>query len=327
MRNSNRFGQWARFVLVCTLAVFCVSGAAFFSAQARAEVVDRIVAIVNEDLILLSELNQAYAPYADQIKSAGYLPGREQEMLATVRTELLDSMIDQKLTDQEIKRLNIIVAEKEVDEAIASIKEANNATDQELVEMLRQQGLTLGEYRLKMKEKILRNRLVDIQVKSKIVVTREDIAAYYQSHPERYGSQIQYHLKNLMVRVRPETGPGEKQAAKQVLSAIHEKLLSDQAYDGSGTLEMDLGWIPFNTLSPQLKDALKGVKPGGFTPVLDTDQGFQVVFVLDVRQSAEKPLEEVSRDIERELYQEVIDQKFKSWLQDLRASSLITIIQ
>ena len=89
----------------------------------------------------------------------------------------------------------------------------------------------------------------------------------------------------------------------------------------------DLGWFEFDNLSPQLQNALKGMAAGEYTPVLETDLGYQVFFVEDVVTNPGKPLEEVSPEIERLLFNEVVDKKFKSWIEDLRKQSHIKIIR
>ena len=306
---------------------FFSAGSSLLPDAEGAEVVDRIVAVVNDDIILLSELNQELQPYADRIKSAGYSPVKENKLIFKVRADILNKLIDQKLTDQEIKRAKIFVSEKEIDRAIERIKEANYYTDEEVRKMLAEQGLTMESYRQRIKGKILRSKLVNMEVKSKIVITQEDIRSYYKKHQDRYGGEIKYHLRNLMMKISPQAEESEKAAAKKRMMAILEKLKTGQPFDKSGTVGRDLGLIAFKKLSPQLQAALKGLGPGEFTPVLDTDQGYQIFFVQEVVNSPAKSLEAVSREIERELYEKIVNKKFESWLDNLRKRSLIKIIK
>ena len=84
---------------------------------------DRVVAVVNDDIIPLFELNQAVKPYVDRIEALGYSLEKKRKMLFKVREDILNQLIDKKLTDQEIKRSKITVSEKEVDSAIERFKE------------------------------------------------------------------------------------------------------------------------------------------------------------------------------------------------------------
>ena len=88
----------------------------------------------------------------------------------------------------------------------------------------------------------------------------------------------------------------------------------------------DLGFFKLESLSPQLQEALKEVSVGGFTPILETDQGYQIFYVQALEVTPGKALKEVAPEIQEKLYAEVVDKKFKSWLEDLRKRSHIKIV-
>ncbi len=163
---------------------FCVFGYPLIINAKRAEIVDRIVAVVNDDVITLIELNNTLKPYTEQIGSLGYSPEKEQKLLFKVRKDILDRLIDQKIEDQEIKRLKVNVSEEQIDHTIERIKETNYLTDEQLRAELAKDGLTMEAYRKKIKSQILRTRLVNLKVKSKIVITKEYVKAYYEKHIE-----------------------------------------------------------------------------------------------------------------------------------------------
>jgi len=134
-----------------------------------AEIVDRIVAVVNDDIITLNDLNHALKPYSDRIKSMGHDAGKEDDVLTKLRKDILDRLIDHKLTDQEIKKAKLGVSDEEVDGAIEKIKEKNFLSDADFRKVLADEGLSFEEYRKNMKDQMLRSRLVNREVKSKIV--------------------------------------------------------------------------------------------------------------------------------------------------------------
>jgi len=306
--------------------LFFHAGPVFKTSAAETEVVDRIVAVVNDDIILLSELKQSLKPYEARIKAAGYTPALEQRALLKVRQDMLKKMIEEKLTDQEIKRTRIFISEKEIDSALERFKDANLYTDDDFVKMLAGRGETLESYRGRIKEQILRSKLVNREVKSKIVITREDIKKHYDLHPELYGGEVQYHLRNLMMKISLQGGDAENDYARKRMNDILEKLKAGEPFDKSDTIGRDLGLIGFHKLSPQLQTVLQEMNPGEFTPVLDTDSGYQIFFIQDVVKSAGRTLEEVSEEIERKLYEEIVNREFQTWLGMLRKRSHIKII-
>lgn len=339
MPMSLRSNKWIRIcaVLPRVLIIFMLVGLmpGVFRA-AGAEVVDRIMAVVNDDIITLSDFNEMYAPYAEKIKAYGYPEDKEREMLFELRNRILDQLIDKKLTEQEIERLSISVSEKEVDDNIERIKEQNFFTDEELRDRLKKEGYTLAQYRSEMREQIQRMKLVEMSVKSKIVITDEDIRDYYESHAESYAVEERYHIRNIIMRVSPGALPEEKEAVLARMRLVMEKLESGadfselaREYSEASMAEQggDLGFFKKSDLAEQIRIALKGLKPGEHTAIMDTDQGYQIFYLESVSPAAGKSFEEVKSSIEKKLYEEKVNEKFTAWVSDLREKSHIKKIQ
>ena len=297
--------------------------------SASAEIVDRIVAVVNDDIITLTELNSSLKPYAEKIRSLGYPQDKEQQLLFKVRKDILDHLIDQKIEDQEIKRSKVEVSQQQ-------IKETNYLTDEQLRAALAKDGMTMEEYREKIKGQILRTRLVNLKVKSKIVITKEDIKAYYEKHIDEFGGKPKYHLRNIILKVPLFTDTKKKLEIKTKIDDILEELKSGDSFEALAVKYSespaasdggDLGEFEFDSLSPQVQKAIEKIKPGEFTPVLDTDLGYQIFFLENIVSAKGKTLEEVTPEIESKLYNETIDNKYRAWIGELRKQSVIKIVQ
>ena len=323
---------WPGLLFVWLVAAIAFHGSVY--AQ-EAELIDRIVAVVNNDIITLYDLNRAFKPYEENIKALGYTPDEERGTLFQVRKDLLDQLINSKLADQEIERAQISVSEKDIDETIERIKASRSASDEQLREGLASQGMTMAEYRKEIKEQILRNRLVNREVKSKIVVTNEDIKAYYDSHQEEYAGEKKYYLYNLFVRLSPEAEPSETEAALAQMQDAKARLdqglsfevLFNELKDSSSRIQgTDLGLYHLEELSEQLQGAVEKLNAGEYSEVLDTDFGPQIIYVQKVQETAAKSLDEVESEIVEILYNELVDNKYQDWLDDLRKRSLIKII-
>ncbi|MGD8723360.1 MAG: SurA N-terminal domain-containing protein, partial [Desulfobacterales bacterium] len=154
--------------LLCVLTLY--GGLLISDVQADSPVVvDRIVAVVNDEIITLYDLNTELKPYEENIKALGYDADKTRETLFKLRGDLLNKLIDRKLTDQQIKKNKISVSSKEIDQAIERIKEMRHYTDEEFRAGLAEQGLTMEEYREKLKQQLLRRNLVNREIRSKIV--------------------------------------------------------------------------------------------------------------------------------------------------------------
>ena len=322
-------------LMMCAV-FFCVVGSPLVIQSHGAEIVDRIVAVVNDDIITLFELNRAIKPYEDKIHALGYSEEKERRMLFKVREGVLNQLIDKKIEDQQIKRSNIKISEEQIDQTIERIKEKNFFSDEDLRLALAKDGLTMEAYRNKIKEEILQTRLINLEVKSKVVITEEDISAYYEKHLDMYGGKQKYHLRSILIRIPTFADENKKLEIRAKIDEILKELKAGQSfetmaknYSVSSTAAEggDLGLFELESLSPQLQKTIKRMKPGEFTPVLETDQGYQIFFLQEILKTPGKSLEDVSPEIQRILFQENADKKYQEWIEGLRKKSVIKIIQ
>ena len=255
-------------LMMCAV-FFCVVGSPLVIQSHGAEIVDRIVAVVNDDIITLFELNRAIKPYEDKIHALGYSEEKERRMLFKVREGVLNQLIDKKIEDQQIKRSNIKISEEQIDQTIERIKEKNFFTDEDLRLALAKDGLTIEAYRNNIKEEILRTRLISLEVKSKIVITEEDIAAYYEKHLDMYGGKQKYHLRNILIIIPTFADENEKLEIRAKIDEILNELNAGESfetmardYSESSTAPEggDLGLFELDSLSPQLQKTIKGMK-------------------------------------------------------------------
>ncbi len=301
-------------------------------AAQQAQIVDRVVAIVNSDIITLYDLNRAFKPYEENIKALGYSPDKERATLFQVRSDILNQLIDSQLADQKIKRDQISVSQNEIDATIERIKEARSITDEQLRGGLAAQGITMEEYRKEIESQILRTKLVNREVKSKIVITKEDIKAYFDSHPEEYAGDKKYYLWNIFVKA----SGSDKAEALRLMQGVESRLrqgspfesLVQELNDSSSYLQgTDLGLYRRNELSEELQAVVGSLQAGEFSGVLDTNFGYQIIYVGKIQESEAKPLESVEAEIQQKLYDEFVNNRYQLWLEELRARSHIRIIQ
>jgi peptidyl-prolyl cis-trans isomerase SurA len=316
--------------------VFSIGFFPFNDQAADAVVVDRVVAVVNDDLITLFDLNQNFRPYEANIKALGYAPERERETLFKLRTDLLNQLIERKLSDQLVKKNNIEVSEQEIDTALERLKDSRSLTDDDLRAGLAQQGLTIEEYRKKLKQQLLRNKLVNLEIKSKIVITEDDIKTYYDTHREKFAGELNYHLWNIFIRTPEFADDSTKRLALEKMDAVLTQLKQGRSFDSFAVDDpdspmapkgADLGLFKLDELSAELQEAVRGMKAGDFSPILKTDLGYQIIFVQKIVETESKSLAAVKSEIHEILYNEAADNRFQKWLKDLRKRSHIKIIK
>ena len=323
-----------KIILFSILAI--LSGVHVYDELCCAEIVDRVVAVVNEDIVSLSELTKAVQPYADKIKSLGYSLEKERETLFKVREDMLEQIINRKLTDQAIKKYKLSVSEKEIDNALERVKEASHYTDEDLRRALTKDNMSMEEYREKVRENILRSKLLNIEVKSKIVITRDDVKSYYENHKDLYLGEKKYHLQNIVKKAGYSLSADDRKAVLLIMEEIYTTLKNGKPFDevtrdylgGSyDIMSLDLGMFKPDELSKQIQDAIKELNAGECTKVLETDVGYQIIYIHKIEEKPGKSFDEAAPEIEEILFREIVDKKFMSWINELRQKSHIKVIK
>lgn len=322
-RQSSAVSIW--------LVVIVMAATAGIAAAQQTEVVDRIVAVVNSDIITLYDLNRAFKPYEANIKALRYPEDKERQTLFQVRNDLLNQLINTQLAEQQSKQAQITVSQKEIDSTIERMKAARSFTDEQLREGLAAQGITMEEYRKEIESQILRTKLVNREVKSKIVITKQDIKAYYDSHREKYAGDKKYYLWNLFIKASEI----DRDAALEEMKSVAAKLKQGRSFEAlvkelnastSAVKGTDLGLYRRDELSEELREVVSKLKSNEFSEILETNFGYQIIYVQQIQDTAAKPIEAVEAEIQKILYDEFVDNKYQDWLEELRARSHIRII-
>ncbi len=315
------------------------SSLAVFSNHAQAEdpiIVDRIVAVVNDEIITLYDLDQTLKPYEENIQDLDYAPEKQRESLFKLRSELLDKMIEQKLADQQIKKFKIEISDQEINMTIERFKESRSLTDEDLRAGLARQGSTIEEFREDLKKQILRSKLVNREVKSKIAITDEEVEKYYNDHIEKYGAETKYHLWNIFVRFSQTGDASESQMALEKMETVLNQLKQGRSFESFATetpgspgnpVGTDLGLYRLDELSLQLQNVIKDMKEGQYSSILDIPKGYQIIYVQKIVATNAKTLSDVKNEIEDILYNEAIDNRYNTWLSELRKRSHIKVIK
>lgn len=297
----------------------------FWTASCLAqEVVDRIVAIVNDDIVTLSQLDMAAAPYRKNIETSQESATRKKEIMAQMYTQVLNQLVENSLVIQEAKRLGIAVDDTDVDNALENFKKEHNL-DQERLELgLAAQGITLEQYRERIREQILQSMIVSRAVRAKIVITDKEIKAYYDSHYQEFKGKKKYHLKNIIVRTATDLSTVREKLKNKV---DFSQVAKDYSIGSNAAAGGELGEFDISSFSDEIKNALEGVGKGQYTTPIDMGDSFQILYVADIISQGQGPVQkEVEKQIQDILYREYGEAQFKKWMKNLKSSAHIKIM-
>jgi peptidyl-prolyl cis-trans isomerase SurA len=309
------------------LILLVIAGLAIFCSLAAAEVVERIVAVVNDEVISMSEVEQMAKVIQSQ-PGMKLPPGSGKDL----QRELLDALILQKLAKIEAKRRGITVSEKEVDKALESFKKRNNIPDDKtLSRMLAKNDLTLKAFKQQLADQMTHERLLVVVAGSKVVVTDKEVRQFYDQEYPKIGGGEQVHLKMVNIPIPPDATESQKQELKKktemILQENRQGASLEELCRKHGLLIQDLGYVSERDLDPDLARFLSTVKAGETAPV-ETLEGFRLVQVVNRREGGGRNLsfEEAAPKIRDLLQRRKMEKTFQEWIKGQKDRALIKIM-
>jgi len=251
-----------------------------------------------------------------------------------VRRKILELLIDEKIAQGKIRELGIEVSQKEVDDAIERIKKENRWTQEDLEAKLKQEGISMAQYKEDMKKELERIQLINLEVRSKIIIREETLNEYYQEHKEKFSENEQVQLASIfLIRKNPgdedetlELNQKGNEILKRILAGEDFKVLAKKYSQGPGADDGgNLGVFKLSEVDPQLKKIISALPEGGVSDLIIRQNGIQIIKVIKKQGGKEKSFEEMKDAIYTILYKEEINKRYDSWIKDLRESAYTKI--
>ena len=306
------------------------------SAPAAAGVADRIVAVVNGEVITLSELHRAFAPYAAHIE-ANYKGPDKEAFLKQNQAAFLQRMIDQILIEQEAKKPGVGIAAVKDEEVMGMVKDMlakNRLTMQDYLKKLAEEGKTLESAKQEIRGQMLRMRLLRREVQSRILVKDEEIGEYYDKHREDYEGREAVHIRQIFLPVPEGADSGARDRVRAEANQLRERILKGERFEvmaarysrGPAAAEGgDIGFVERGVMMPEVEKAAFSLPVGEVSEVLETEAGFLLLVVVDKKGAGLKPLPVVRDEIKAKIEDEKVNKKYDEWMAELRKKSFIDI--
>ncbi|MFW6128934.1 MAG: peptidylprolyl isomerase [Candidatus Aminicenantaceae bacterium] len=294
------------------------------------EVIEEIVAVVNEDIITRSDYIKRRQDTYQSLQTR--FEGDELEKrFDSLQEELLDGMITELLLLQEAERKGFSVTEQ-VKMGIERLKEDNGfETDEELKRALAQQGLTYEEFITEMEKSYLKENVIVEEVNRSIVIEDSETVNYYKNHPKEFTEPTEYKIKAIYLSEGDKTEDeinslkneiNEKLASGEPLASLAEKYSEGPGKESKG----DLGTFVKGEMESRLEEAVEKIEVGELTQWIKVKNGWFLLRLVDKKESHLKPYEEVSESIGKKLFDQKSQEKYKEYIDELKNKSYIKII-
>ncbi|MBZ0267623.1 SurA N-terminal domain-containing protein, partial [bacterium] len=294
--------SWTRGAGAIALAVLAVGAGP--PRPSAAEEIDRIVAVVGSEIILLSELDEEV--YLAHLREQ--LDLENADAVSAYRHEVLDSAVEGKLLLEEARRQGLRVTREEVDRAVDGMLDdvrGRFPSEEDFQRQLASEGSSVEAlrkgYRAKLQEQLLVRQLVDRAVRSRVSVPESEIRDYWDSHRSEVAEIPELlHLRRILVALSGTAGADS--AAVERMNIVRSRLEGGEDFATLARVFSEgpaassggrLGWFHVEDLEPVLADAVRGRDPGYVTPVVVTDRGAHVLRVGDRRENGQLELSQI----------------------------------
>ncbi|MEW6683980.1 MAG: peptidylprolyl isomerase [Nitrospirota bacterium] len=318
LHPQRRSGRLTRVMAALVAAVVMATPLAGAAA-------DRLVAVVNDELITASEVDASRSLAALNLL-AEILPGVDGRREDPTFRDALESLIDQRLLLQEARALGLTATDDEARAAVQAL------TEERRLDGLN--GASSEEIRRRVQDELTIVKLVNREVRSRLMINSSDVDAYYRAHPDRFTRPTRYRIRQIFIKAPAGGDPAATASARAEADAVRAEaahgadfgeLARRRSQGAEAARGGDLGFVRLGELLPEIDTALKNMRPGDVSPVIISPVGFHVINVVDIESGSVRPLEDVRRQAEEFVYQEQATDFYHRWLRQLRGRAHIDI--
>lgn len=332
-----------------------------WTIPAAAKVLDRTLATVNGQAILLSEFEKNASPIIDQFQKMAPAAEQTPERLSDIKKRVLDQMVDDRLFVQEAKKKTIRVSQLEVDDGVKKVR-GRFSTEEEFKQEMQKAGMTQEEFRQHLQEQLATIKLIDQEVKAKVPPPADaevkelydSIQAILQDKPipgshtsseidelkslaqgvkRRFGERVR--ARHILIRVPPAATQAQRDESLKKMKDVQNQLkkgadlpeLAAKYSEDPQSKERggDLGYFSRGEMVPSFEKTAFGLPVGQTSDIVRTDFGYHLIQVEEKKAAQKTNLDEIKDDLREYLFQQRAAKRMEAYIKELRAKSEIKV--
>jgi len=296
---------------------------------AEAQVINKVVAVVNDEVITQQDLNQLlavlYAQYVHDYRGDELLKKMED-----VKKDILKQVVEDKLVLSRAKELDIKVTEEEIEDRLEYIKKGFDL-EEDFYGTLEAQGITVADLKDRYTDQIMMKKVVDLEIKSRVAVLPSEVTAYYEGHRHEFERGEKYKVGHILIKadnmVNFELAKIEMYDIFDMLRKGEDfsKLAKEHSQGPNKDEGGDMGYIGPGEMLEELDGALSKLKPGQFSGPIKSKVGYHILKVEDIKDFGSMSLEDAQKDIKKMLFQQKFQDRLDEWLAGLKDKAYISI--
>ncbi len=300
---------------------------------ASAEILDRVVATINDGAIMQSELQEALELYQHQMGQQTPEMMSDRDTMALKR-RVLEDLIDKSLIEGFAVKAGIEASDAEIDRAIDEVLARAHISEDELREALKQDNLSYEEYRDQIRDQLIKAKMIQREIRARINITDKQIEEYYLDHPDEFRAEEGVLLRHILFPLPHQPTPEAVEAAVKEANRVRQEILDGKPFPEAATqYSKDAtagqgGWLGFfrkGSLSPEMEAGIVDLEEGELSEPVQTALGIHLIKVEEITTGDLRPLEKVRSSIQEKLYEEAAERQFEEWRKELRKNAHIEV--
>jgi peptidyl-prolyl cis-trans isomerase SurA len=303
------------------------------STAAQSEITDKIIAVVNDEIITQKEFAAVVEPYLKRIEET-YQGNDKQKVMEQTKAAIFQRLIDNLLIENEAKKLGASVKEEEIMGVLKDNLAKQNIQMEDFLKKLEREGSSLASVKNEIRAQLMRMRLMRREIKSKIIVSDQEIGEYYNQHRDEYEGKEAVRIKQILLLIPPAADKATKtkiednarQIQKSALGGTpFEQLAATYSQGPEASQGGDVGFVEKGVMIPEVENVAFSLKMDQVSDVIESSLGFHIIKVVDKRGAGFKPIAAVREEIKAKLEDEKLEKKYDEWISALRKRSYIEI--
>lgn len=315
---------------LCMAAAVPLNAQAQISAPTERQSLDRVVAVVNDGVIMRSELDNRLAQIESQAQSRGEsLPAGQQ-----LEAQVLERMVVEEIQLQMARDANVNIDDTELNRQVRAIAESNNMSLNEFADAVEADGMTLASVREDVRREMLIRQVQQRQVANRVNVSDSEVDRYLSQQMGQVGQEAviqETRARHVLIELTPTRGEDQARAqAEEVRARLAQgedfaavaREMSDD--DGSALNGGDLGWLRPGQTVPAFEEAMRGLSINRVSEPVRSQFGYHVIEVLERRQQ-DVTQEAQREEVRQSIFQRRANQELETWQQQIRSQAFVDI--
>lgn len=296
--------------------------------QAQAEVIERILAVVNDEIVTEQDLEIVMAPVVAQYRTM-YMGTEYEEKVQEARREFLNKVMDDKLILGEAKRMLVIVKDEEVDEMMSEVRN-KFPTREAFLSAIGEQNLTEKKLWNRFRDQLMTQKFVNYEVKSKVAVSPGEVTEYYKTHEQDFKKGDQVHLQHILVRSSTRSEEEARTLADDLLTQLtagkpFDELAKANSEGTEAAVGGEMGWVEKGQLMGEIDEKVFALQPGQLAGPIQSALGYHIFKLVERKEVSIKPIADVRSQIQDILFKQKLRDKLESWMLSLKKNAYISI--